>query len=49
VTPLSGRDVQQYQVAGLLLLVGLVLFLPVYLYRRAQGEDVKIEDPKDIA
>jgi len=48
VTPLSGRDVQQYQVAGLLLLVGLVLFLPVYLYRRAQGEDVKIEDPKDI-
>ena len=40
VTPLSGRDGEQYQVAGLLLLVGLVLSLPVYLYRRAQGEDV---------
>jgi APA family basic amino acid/polyamine antiporter len=48
VTPLSGRDGEQYQVAGLLLLVGLVLSLPVYLYRRAQGEDVKIESPDDI-
>ena len=48
VTPLSGRDGEQYQVAGLLLLVGLVLSLPVYLYRRAQGEDVTIDNPDDI-
>jgi basic amino acid/polyamine antiporter, APA family len=49
VTPLSGRDGEQYQVAGLLLLVGLILAVPVYLYRRAQGEDVKIDHPDDIA
>ena len=48
VTPLSGRDGEQYQVAGLLLLVGLILSVPVYLYRRAQGEDVKIDNPDDI-
>jgi basic amino acid/polyamine antiporter, APA family len=48
VTPLSGRDGEQYQVAGLLLLVGLILSVPVYLYRRAQGEDVRIGDPDDM-
>ena len=48
VTPLSGRPGDQYQVAGLLLLVGLILAVPVYLYRRAQGEDVKIDNPDDI-
>ena len=48
VTPLSGRAGEQYQVAGLLLLVGLILAVPVYLYRRAQGEDVKIDNPDDI-
>jgi len=48
VTPLSGRDGEQYQIAGLLLLVGLVLSVPVYLYRRAQGEDVTIEKPDEI-
>jgi amino acid transporter len=49
VTPLSGRDGQQYEIAGLLLLVGLVLSLPVYLYRRAQGEDATIDDAGDIS
>ena len=48
VTPLSGRAGEQYEVAGLMLLVGLILSLPVYLYRRTQGEDVKIENPDDI-
>ena len=44
VTPLSGRDGQQYEVAGLMLLVGLVLSLPVILLRRSRGEDVSIDD-----
>ncbi len=48
VTPLSGRDVQQYEVAALLLLVGLVLAVPVHLHRRAQGDRVEISDAEDI-
>jgi amino acid transporter len=48
VTPLSGRDGEQYQVAGLMLLVGLILSVPVYLYRRAQGDDVKVEHPDEL-
>ncbi len=48
VTPLSGRDGQQYEVAGLLLLVGLVLSLPVFLHRRRQGERMELRDPEDI-
>ena len=48
VTPLSGRDSEQYVVAGLLLALGLVLSVPIYLYRRAQGEDLEITDPDDI-
>ena len=48
VTPLSGRDSQQYEVAALLLLVGLVLFIPVYVQRRAQNDDIEITDPEDI-
>ncbi len=42
VTPLSGRAAEQYEVAGLLLLIGLVLFIPVYLTRRSQGEDIDL-------
>ena len=34
VTPLAGRDGQQYIVAGLLLILGLVLSLPVSMHRR---------------
>lgn len=48
VTPLSGRDAQQYEIAGLLLLVGLVLSVPMYLMRRAGGGDFEITDPDDI-
>ncbi|WP_456694913.1 APC family permease [Aeromicrobium sp. P5_D10] len=48
VTPLSGRDSEQYVVAGILLVIGLVLSVPIYLYRRAQGEDLEITDPDDI-
>jgi APA family basic amino acid/polyamine antiporter len=48
VTPLSGRDGEQYQVAGILLALGLLLSVPIYLYRRAQGEDLEITDPDDI-
>lgn len=48
VTPLSGRDGEQYEVAGILLGLGLILSVPIYLYRRAQGEDLEITDPEDI-
>ncbi|WP_332644373.1 APC family permease [Aeromicrobium sp.] len=48
VTPLSGRDGEQYEVAGILLGIGLVLSVPIYLYRRSQGEDLEITDPEDI-
>jgi amino acid transporter len=48
VTPLSGRDGEQYEVAGILLGIGLVLSVPIYLFRRAQGEDLEITDPEDI-
>ncbi|MGH3458947.1 APC family permease [Aeromicrobium sp.] len=48
VTPLSGRAGEQYQVAGLLLLVGLALSVPVYLARRSRGEDVKIDKPDEM-
>ena len=44
VTPWAGRDTQQYEVAGLLLIVGMVLSLPVWLYHRAFGERVEISD-----
>ncbi len=48
VTPLSGRAGEQYEVAGLLLALGLVLSVPIYLHRRSQGEDLEITDPADI-
>jgi APA family basic amino acid/polyamine antiporter len=48
VTPLSGRDGEQYEVAGILLAIGLLLSVPIYLYRRAQGEDLEITDPEEI-
>ena len=48
MTPLSGRDGEQYEVAGILLGIGLVLSVPIYLHRRSQGEDLEITDPEDI-
>lgn len=49
VTPLSGRDAEEYEVAAILLAIGLILSVPVFLMRRARGEDVEITDPEDIA
>ena len=48
VTPLSGRDSQQYEVAGLLLAIGLILSVPMYIMSRASGSDLEIKDPDDI-
>ncbi len=48
VTPLSGRDGEQYTVAALLLLVGVVLAVPTYLYRRGRGEDATIDEPDEL-
>jgi APA family basic amino acid/polyamine antiporter len=48
VTPLSGRDGEQYEIAGILLAIGLVLSVPVHLLRRAHGEELEITDPDDI-
>ncbi|MEH3033117.1 MAG: APC family permease [Aeromicrobium erythreum] len=48
VTPLSGRPSEQYEVAGVLLLLGLVLSVPIFLMRRSRGEDLLVEDPEDI-
>ena len=48
VTPLSGRDSQQYEIAGLLLALGLILSVPMYIMSRASGGDLEIEDPDDI-
>ena len=48
VTPLSGRDAAQYEVAGLLLAIGLVLSVPMYVLSRKHGEDLQMKDPSDI-
>ncbi|GAA3534152.1 APC family permease [Aeromicrobium panaciterrae] len=48
VTPLSGRDGEQYEVAGILLGIGLILSVPIYLLRRGQGDDLQITNPEDI-
>jgi len=44
----SGRPGSQYEVAGVLLLLGLILSVPIYLLRRSHGEDLQITDPDDI-
>ncbi len=48
VTPLSGRAAEQYEVAGILLAIGLVLSMPIYLYRRSQGEETTMNDPENL-
>jgi len=37
VTPLTGRDVIQYQVAGWLLLLGVVMWFVTWLARRRES------------
>jgi amino acid transporter len=48
VTPLSGREGVQYEVAGLLLAFGLVLSVPLHLLRRAEREDLGSTDPDQV-
>ena len=49
VTPLSGRDPQQYVIAGLLLAVGLVLWLITFFINRAMwGRQTYLKDPEAL-
>lgn len=48
VTPLSGRPSSQYEVAGILLVIGLVLSVPMYLLSRRRGEPLEVKDPDDL-
>jgi len=48
VTPLSGRPAAQYEVAGLLLVVGLVLSVPMYFLSRRRGERLEVKHPDDL-
>ncbi|KAA1420015.1 APC family permease [Mumia zhuanghuii] len=49
VTPLSGRDVEQYEVAGLMLGVGVVLWVITWVVNRAFfGERTYVKDPADL-
>jgi len=46
VTPLAGRNPQQYVIAGLLLAVGVVLWLITYFINRAMwGRQTQLKDP----
>ena len=47
VTPLSGRPAAQYEVAGLLILLGIVLWVITYLANRATGVDTS--DDTDLS
>jgi basic amino acid/polyamine antiporter, APA family len=48
-TPLSGRDPQQYVIAGLLLAVGVVLWVITYFINRATwGRQPPIQDPEAL-
>lgn len=49
VTPLSGRDVAEYEVAGGLLVLGLLLWVPMYILSKRHGEHLEIKDPTDLA
>lgn len=44
VTPLSGRPVAEYEVAAILLILGLVLSIPMYIASRRRGERLKAVD-----
>jgi len=49
VTPLSGRAGQQYQVAGLLLALGIILWAITWFANRAiRGERTYVKDPTDL-
>ncbi|MBC9224911.1 amino acid permease [Aeromicrobium sp. 636] len=48
VTPLSGRPGSQYEIAGILLAIGLVLSVPMYLLSRRRGERLQVGAPDDL-
>ncbi|WP_293784368.1 APC family permease [uncultured Aeromicrobium sp.] len=48
VTPLSGRPLAEYEVAGGLLALGLLLSVPMYVMSRRRGEQLQVEHPEDI-
>ena len=50
VTPLSGRPAQQYILAGILVLIGIVLFFVTMAINRQLGvRDAGIKDPTHLA
>jgi len=42
VTPLSGRGADEYEIAGILLTLGLLLSIPAHFRRRAAGENAPV-------
>lgn len=48
VTPLSGRPSAEYEVAGILLVIGLLLSVPMYFLSRRRGERLEVSDPDDL-
>jgi amino acid transporter len=49
VTPLSGRDSAQYQIAGVLLVLGIVLWAVTWFYNRAiPSSRTFVRDPGDL-
>ncbi|WP_286927834.1 MULTISPECIES: APC family permease [Aeromicrobium] len=48
VTPLSGRPGEQYEIAGILLVIGLVLSVPMYFLSRRRGERLEVGAPDDL-
>jgi basic amino acid/polyamine antiporter, APA family len=49
VTPLSGRDPQQYLVAGVLIVIGIILFFITTLINKQMGLKGQITDPSHLA
>jgi len=50
VTPLSGRAREEYEVAGLLLLIGIVLWALTWVYNRSINADrTFVRDPSDLS
>jgi hypothetical protein len=49
VTPLTGRDTEIYQVAGVLLVIGVVLWAITWFSNRAVRADrTFVRDPSDL-
>jgi APA family basic amino acid/polyamine antiporter len=44
----SGRDVQQYQIAGVLLAIGVALWFVTWIYNRRSGAPAVLEDAEDL-